>query len=84
MGGAPRGGRLKWELSYNNNMRSKKTTLITQVDCFKLHQEIPELDYGIIVNFEKVDGEWMVDIKDDDGSSRFGINELKEIINENS
>lgn len=61
-------------------MKIKKSKKITEVDGFKLHQEIPEFDFGIIVNFEKVKGEWYVDIKDDRGSSRVSIKELKEII----
>ena len=63
------------------NMKIKKEIKITEIEGFKLHQEIPEFDFGIIVNFEKENGEWMVDIRDDDGSSRVSIKELKEIIN---
>ena len=61
-------------------MKIKKSKKITEVDGFKLHQEIPEFDFGIIVNFEEVEGEWYVDIKDDRGSSQVSIKELKEII----
>ena len=61
-----------------NNTKNKK--IVTQVDGFKLHQEIPEFDSGIIINFEKVDGVWYVDIRDDDGARRVSIEELKEIV----
>jgi hypothetical protein len=61
-----------------SNIKNKK--IVTQVDGFKLHQEIPEFDFGIIINFEKVDGVWYVDIRDDDGASRVSIEELKEIV----
>jgi hypothetical protein len=60
----------------------KKQKVITQIDEFKINDEIAAFDNARIEEFMQVDGEWACSIRGDDGAYRVSINELRKLVNQ--